>query len=84
MSQVKNEIVVNGFLDLKIKENGPIKVRDEMREKWSGFLPIYRFFCPKCKSFQEDYPHGYEDRLNCQNDEASCKYALYMKPKPFF
>ena len=44
---------------------GPIKVREEKRDGWSGKLPIYRFFCKDCGKFREDYLHGYTDRLDC-------------------
>lgn len=34
---------------------------------WSGHLEFFAFQCPSCNKIALDYPHGYEDQLNCSH-----------------
>lgn len=49
---------------LRIQLNGYIYVGDRQKEGWSGSLPFYKFKCP-VHGWVENYPHGYDQRLEC-------------------
>ena len=71
------------FRGIWIKLTGrPVKVRYVKRERWSGELPFYRFFCKNCKKFGEDYLHGHEGRLDCPNCGFPV-YYLFKRPSEF-
>lgn len=36
-----------------------------IREGWKGELRFYLFNCLGCHQLRVDYPHGYNDHLNC-------------------
>ncbi len=50
-----------------IRSGEKIRVCEEQREGWSGKLPFYIFWCPRCENYAYDYPHGHIERqsLNC-------------------
>lgn len=52
---------------------GYVFIRYEKRSGWTKAMPIYAFKCPK-HGIQLDYPHGFDDRLDCK----SCNYSLRM------
>ncbi len=41
---------------------------------WSGPLPIYRLWCPACKTFTETHPAGY-GRIQCR----TCPYRKRVR-----
>jgi hypothetical protein len=43
---------------------GAVYVGHRARPGWSGSLPFYRFRC-SAHGLVEDYPHGFEGRLEC-------------------
>ena len=49
---------------LKIQLQGYVYVGDVMKDGWSAPLPHYAFNCP-VHGYVLDYPHGYEQRLEC-------------------
>ena len=49
---------------LKLQLNGYVYVGDKKRNDWKGPLPHYAFKCPK-HGIVVDYPHGYNQRLEC-------------------
>jgi len=47
-----------------LKISGHVYVGHETRPGWSGDLPFYVFKCP-IHGLVKDYPHGFNDRLDC-------------------
>lgn len=43
---------------------GHVYVGHRIRAGWKGSLPFFAFRCP-IHGLVEDYPHGYNDRLDC-------------------
>jgi len=50
-----------------------IKVNEERREGWSGYLPFYLFYCWHCWGFSYDYPHGYKNYFICHREDCRGK-----------
>jgi len=48
-------------------------VEDRRYPGWEGFLPFYRFHCPK-HGYVVDYPHGHGGWLSCPKcrEEMKC------------
>jgi len=66
----------------KIKYIYDIKyIGDKTKEGWSGYLPFYSFTCPVCIESHEDYPHGYDDRLNCPRGLFKYSLKVLLTPK---
>lgn len=56
----------------RIQYNGAkIQVCEEQREGWTGKLPFYIFWCPRCDDFAYDYPHGF-----IENQYLSCHQCM--------
>jgi len=49
---------------LKLTLNGYVYVGERSKEGWRGSLPHYVFNCP-VHGLVENYPHGYDERLEC-------------------
>lgn len=43
----------------------PVFIGNYTMPKWKGHLPFYLFRCICCGEAVVDYPHGYNNRLNC-------------------
>ncbi|MCW4050977.1 MAG: hypothetical protein NWE89_14705 [Candidatus Bathyarchaeota archaeon] len=54
---------------LKLQLSGYVYVGDKEKEGWKKPLPHYAFNCP-IHGMVEDYPHGYEQRLECPHCRA--------------
>ena len=52
----------------KLKLRGFAKIGERQYEGWSGPIPfyVYTFKLNGKKIFMTDYPHGYNDRLDCK------------------
>jgi len=57
-------VKLNLFQNIILKLNGRVFIENRTRPGWSGPLPFYAFKCPE-HGLVEDYPHGYERRLEC-------------------
>lgn len=55
---------MNKIQRLKLHLTGRVYIGHRTRPGWNGSLPFYKFKCPK-HGIVEDYPHGYDDRLDC-------------------
>ena len=55
---------MNAFQRLELFLTGSAYVGHRTRPGWKGSLPFYVFRCPK-HGLVEDYPHGYNGRLDC-------------------
>lgn len=49
---------------LRIQLKGYVYVGDKSQENWKRPLPFYAFKCP-IHGLVSDYPHGYDQRLEC-------------------
>ena len=52
------------FQKMILKLDGRVFIEHRAKPGWRGALPFYVFKCDK-HGFVEDYPHGYEGRLEC-------------------
>ena len=52
------------FQRFKLQTNGCVSVGNYTRPGWSGDLTFYAFRC-NTHGLVCDYPHGFEDRLDC-------------------
>ena len=71
--RVRHEISdLSRFQLWRIRQGRKHYLRHERREGWTGDLPIYLFWCGKCKRISLDYPHGLiQNRyLTCQNQNC--------------
>ena len=55
---------LNLWQRLKLQLSGYVYVGDRQKEGWKGPLPHYAFRC-SVHGLVENYPHGYEQRLEC-------------------
>lgn len=55
---------MNQFQRLELFLTGRAFIGHRKRPGWKKTLPLYAFRCPK-HGIVEDYPHGYNDRLDC-------------------
>ena len=63
---------------LKLQLNGYLYVGDRLKEGWKEPLPHYAFKCP-IHGIVIDYPHGYEQRLECPKCREEEKLAAKQK-----
>ena len=49
---------------IKMLWDGYVYVGHETRPGWSGTLPFFVFKC-RVHGMVKDYPHGYDERLEC-------------------
>lgn len=63
---------------LKLRLLGQAYIDHRTLPGWKGPLPFYAFTCPR-HGVVEDYPHGYEQRLECpmcrREEELLRKFA---------
>lgn len=43
----------------RVRLGRKIYLGHETRPGWRGSLPFYLFWCPACRQYTKDYPHGY-------------------------
>jgi len=55
---------MNSLQRLELFLTGRAYVGHRRRPGWTGSLPFFAFKCPK-HGIVEDYPHGYNSRLDC-------------------
>ncbi|MCL4398578.1 hypothetical protein M1137_02185 [Candidatus Parvarchaeota archaeon] len=67
-TDLTEEVALDYLKLLKLKLNGFVKVDDRKYEGWSGSIPFYIYTCKSNgkKIFMLDYPHGYNERLDCK------------------
>ena len=58
------EMPLSLFKRLALCVFGQVYIGNRTRSGWSGSLPFYAFNCP-LHGVVVDYPHGYENRLDC-------------------
>jgi len=68
-------IKLNLLQRIILKLNGRVFVGNRVKPGWSGFLPFYAFKCEE-HGLVEDYPYGYEGRLECPKMWAN-KHAYH-------
>lgn len=57
---------------LRLQLEGHVYVGNKMKEGWKEPIPHYIFMCP-IHGLVEDYPHGYQQRLECPLCKQSAK-----------
>jgi len=62
--QVRNMVKLTLFQKIILKLNGRVFIENRVKPGWSDSLPFYAFKCDE-HGLVEDYPHGYEKRLEC-------------------
>ena len=67
---VRNMVKLNLFQKMILKLLGEVFVGNRMKPGWSGSLPFYAFKC-ETHGLVENYPHGYEGRLECPKCDSS-------------
>jgi len=55
---------MNPIQRLKLHLTGRAYIGHRKKPGWKEPLPFYKFRCPK-HGIVEDYPHGYNERLDC-------------------
>jgi len=68
--QMRNMIELTLFQKIILKLNGRVFIGNRVKPGWSGSLPFYAFKCDE-HGLVEDYPHGYEKRLECPKCASS-------------
>ncbi len=61
---VRNMVKLTLIQKIILKLNGRVYTEHKMRHGWRAPIPFYAFRCDK-HGLVEDYPHGYEGRLDC-------------------
>ena len=64
---------------LKIQLSGYVYVGDKFKEGWKEPIPHYAFKCEK-HGIIIDYPHGYNQRLECPKCREEEKQVLKQSP----
>ena len=63
-------VKLNLFQKIILKLQGRVFIENRVRPGWSGPLPFYAFKCDE-HGLVVDYPHGYEERLECPKCDSS-------------
>ena len=59
--------------------SGHVYVGDRYKERWKEPIPHYAFKCPK-HGIIVDYPHGYNQRLECPKCREEEKAEIKQTP----
>jgi len=58
------------FQKIILKLLGEVFIGNRMKQGWKKPLPFYAFKC-ETHGLVEDYPHGYNERLECPKCDSS-------------
>ena len=61
---VRNMVELTRLKKITLKLHGRVYTEHKMRQGWKKPLPFYAFKCDE-HGLVENYPHGYEGRLDC-------------------
>ena len=62
------EVTLDYLHSLRLKLSGSTEIGERRYEGWLGSIPFYIYTCKSKgkKIFMLDYPHGFEERLDCE------------------
>ena len=69
-AQLRNMVNLTLLQKITLKIMGEVFIENRTRPGWKGPLPFYAFKC-ETHGIVEDYPHGYEARLECPKCKCS-------------